>query len=93
MFSFKFIAYLFVIHLAFGQNYRVLDFGAKGDGTTDDTKAVRAALAAANKTNGGRVVFDSGSTFLTGAFNVTSNVILDIRGKILASTNNANYAW
>uniref|UniRef100_A0A914DGA2 Uncharacterized protein n=1 Tax=Acrobeloides nanus TaxID=290746 RepID=A0A914DGA2_9BILA len=52
---------------------------------------VRAALAAAAKSNGGRVVFDAGNTFLTGCFNVTSNVILDVRGTIMASVNVSDY--
>lgn len=73
------------------QDYNVRDFGAKGDGTSDDTDAVRKALASANNTNGGRVIFDSGYTFLTGCFNVTSNVILDVKGTILGSVNSSDY--
>uniref|UniRef100_A0A914CSI2 Pectate lyase superfamily protein domain-containing protein n=1 Tax=Acrobeloides nanus TaxID=290746 RepID=A0A914CSI2_9BILA len=67
------------------QVYNVRDFNATGDGKTDDTSAIRAALAAADNSNGGRVIFDCGLTFLTGAINVTSNVILDLCGTILAS--------
>src|SRR3569623_1058563 len=67
------------------QVYNVRDFNATGDGKTDDTSAIRAALAAAANSNGDRVIFDCGLTFLTGAINVTSNVILDLCGTILAS--------
>ena len=73
------------------QEYNVLKYGAKGDGKASDTNAVRGALAAAAKSNGGRVVFDAGYTFLTGCFNVTSNVILDVRGTIMASINVSDY--
>ena len=91
MFSFKCFVYLFVLHVAFGQTYSPLSYGAKGDGTTDDTSAVRAALAAATNSKGGRVLFDYGKTFLTGGFNVTNNTILDIKGTILGSTDNSKY--
>lgn len=91
--SFLILMYFLVLFLSFyqisAQTYSVLQFGAIGDGKTDDTKAVRATFAAANNSNGGIVVFDVGYTFLTGCFNVTSNVILDVRGTILA-TNNSN---
>uniref|UniRef100_A0A914DQB5 Pectate lyase superfamily protein domain-containing protein n=1 Tax=Acrobeloides nanus TaxID=290746 RepID=A0A914DQB5_9BILA len=74
------------------QVYSVRSFSATGNGQTDDTNAVRAALAAAAKSNGGSVLFDAGYTFLTGPFNVTSNVILDIRGKILGSNQSSAYS-
>lgn len=85
---FVFYSILFFIN---AQDYHVLKFGAVGDGKTDDTRAVRSALAAAAASNGGRVIFDSGFTFLTGGFNITDNVILDVRGKILASLNASDY--
>jgi polygalacturonase len=77
--------------LTFSQEYHVKDFGAIGDGKTDDTNAVRAAVAAAASTNGGRVIFDVGYTFLTGCFNASSNIILDIRGTILGSNLSDHY--
>jgi hypothetical protein len=41
--------------------FNVRDFGAKGDDVTDDTKAVRAALAAADTNKGGVVFFPWGT--------------------------------
>uniref|UniRef100_A0A914BUG1 Pectate lyase superfamily protein domain-containing protein n=1 Tax=Acrobeloides nanus TaxID=290746 RepID=A0A914BUG1_9BILA len=83
--------FLFLLPFIKAQDYNVINFGAVGDGNTDDTQAVRAAMAAANHSHGGRVIFDAGYTFLTGCFNISSNVILDVRGKILGSINASNY--
>ena len=41
--------------------FNVRTFGAKGDATTDDTKAIRAAIAAAEKAGGGTVYFPPGT--------------------------------
>lgn len=67
------------------------DFNATGDGIADDTNAVRSALSAAKNSHGGRVIFDVGYTFLTGCFQVSSNVILDVRGTILGSNSSDDY--
>ena len=47
----------------------VRDFGAKGDGSTDDTKAINAAVSAVNKdvTTFGRCGEECANTFAMGA--------------------------
>jgi hypothetical protein len=65
-----------------GASINVLDYGAVGDGLTDDTVAVQAAITASNGTP---VVFNAGKTFLCGTFSVPSNAHLIINGTIKAS--------
>lgn len=65
--------------------FNVLDYGAKGDGTTLDTSAVRATLQAAAQAHGGEVVFPWGYTFLTRPFNLSSNVQLSVEGTVMFS--------
>jgi hypothetical protein len=65
-----------------GASINVLDYGAVGDGVTDDTVAVQAAITASNGTP---VVFNAGKTFLCGTFSVPSNAHLIINGTIKAS--------
>jgi polygalacturonase len=58
-----------------GQTFNVLDFGAKGDGITKDTKAIQQAIDAC--TPGGTVYLPAG-TFLSGAIYLKSNMTLYI---------------
>ncbi|HAO51607.1 MAG TPA: hypothetical protein DCR35_21190, partial [Runella sp.] len=68
------------------------DFGAKGDGKTDDAVAIQKAIDACSKT-GGRVVVPAPYTFLTGPFNLKSNIELFVEGgaKLLANPNEKVY--
>lgn len=87
-----FIFSIFVfLQTVFTQDYNVRDFGAVGDGIVDDTEAIRKALAAAENTHGGRVIFDSGYTFNTGSIRLTNNVIMDVRGMILGTNVSERY--
>ncbi|WP_052469322.1 M10 family metallopeptidase C-terminal domain-containing protein [Pseudomonas massiliensis] len=46
--------------------FNVLDFGAKGDGVTDDTQAIQKAIDAAFKAGGGEVFMPEGTYILSG---------------------------
>jgi polygalacturonase len=58
--------------------FNVLDYGATGNGTTNDTPAVNAAIAAANAAGpgGGIVEFPAGSYLAGGSIHMMSNVTL-----------------
>ena len=57
-----------------GNVYNVLDYGAKGDGVTDDAKAIQQAIDACTEAGGGQVVFPTGYTFMSGPVELKSNV-------------------
>ena len=59
------------------RDFPVTDFGAVGDGTTDTTAAIRAAISACAEAGGGRVVVPAGE-YLTGAIHLKSNVNLHL---------------
>ncbi|MCD0468790.1 glycoside hydrolase family 28 protein [Flavobacterium sp. JAS] len=73
--------------------YDVKKYGAKGDGKTNDAIAIQKAIDACSIT-GGQVLIPAPFTFLTGPFNVKSNVDLHIEGgaRILASPDEKLYA-
>ena len=66
--------------------YNVLDFGAKGDGTTMNTIAIQKTIDACNKT-GGVVIFPSGK-YLTGTIYLKNNVSIYLQnGAIILGSN------
>ncbi len=67
--------------------YNVKDFGAKGDGVTDDTEAIRQAVEAAAY-RGGTVVLENG-VFYTGQIILYNDMtfFLDVSATILADMN------
>lgn len=65
------------------RDFPVTRFGAKADGKTDSTGAIRDAIEACAKAGGGRVVVEGGA-FLTGAIHLKSHVNLYVaRGAAL----------
>ena len=56
--------------------FNVRDFGAKGDGKTDDTAAFQKTMDAAAKAGGGKVVAPRGTYFFAGHLNVPDAVTL-----------------
>lgn len=60
------------------------EYGAVGDGRTDDTAAIQAAVTACSAAGGGTVVLPAGHVFLTGTLTLRSHVELHIeRGAVL----------
>ena len=61
--------------------FDVRDYGALGDGNTDDATALQAALTAVNSAGGGRLRLDRAKTYVVGSgLTVYANTVLDFNG-------------
>jgi Pectate lyase superfamily protein len=60
----------------FGAKIDVLQYGAAGDGKTDDTAAIQAALDAAHASGGGAVLVPAGDYLVKGSIQIPSGVSL-----------------
>jgi polygalacturonase len=71
------IAVIFFISLQVTaqRTFNIKTFGAKGDGKTNDADAIQKAIDACSK-SGGRVIVPAPFTFITGPFNLKSNIEL-----------------
>jgi len=69
--------------------FNVLDYGALGNGTNDDTTGVQSAVDACARSGGGQVLLPSGRTFLTGAVTLRSGVDFRVdNGSVLKGSPN-----
>ena len=73
--------------------YSILDFGAAGNGVTNDGPAIQKALDAAAANGGGTVLVPGGKTYKSGSLVLPSNVELHLEAgaRILASDDLADY--
>jgi polygalacturonase len=58
--------------------FNVRDYGAAGNGSTNDTAAINKAILAANAAGGGTVVFPSGTYRSANSIHLLSNVTLQL---------------
>lgn len=65
--------------ISFAAVHYVSDYGAKGDGVTDDAKAIQKCIDACSADGGGDVVFNKGEVFLSGPVEIKPyvNIILE----------------
>ncbi|CAA0820190.1 Pectin lyase-like superfamily protein [Striga hermonthica] len=76
------------------KTFNVMDYGAKGDGKTDDTNAFKNAWLDACKAGNSEVLVPADYTFLLGPLDLSvqcNNIIFQLNGNLLASTSSS--AW
>ena len=71
----------------FADVINVRDFGAEGNGTTDDTEAIQAALDYAGTKTNSKVVFPFGTYLVTDELLVPSDCVVDGMGSIVEVNN------
>lgn len=73
--------------------YDITEFGAVGDGVTDNSRAIQAAVDQCSENGGGIVRIPGGSVFLTGPFDLKSfvNLHLESGAKLLANPDEEVY--
>lgn len=70
-------------------NVSVLDYGAIGDGITNDGKAIQSAIDACYKSGGGKVILPSGRTYISSSLVLKSNVEFHVEtGAVLKASSN-----
>jgi polygalacturonase len=74
-------------------NFIITAYGAKGDGKTDNAKAIQKAIDACSAAGGGKVIVPAGQVFMTGPFDLKSNIefCVEVNAKVLANPDEAVY--
>lgn len=76
-------------------SYHVMDFGAAGDGRTNDGPVIQKAIDLCFEQGGGSVILDGGHTFLSGSLVLKSNVefVIESGAVLKASEDLKDYAF
>jgi hypothetical protein len=72
------------MHSVYDGIFNVMDYGAVGDGSTDDLVAVRSAVAAAKAAGGGKIHFPEGN------FKLTDSVLVDFNNCWIAGDGSSS---
>lgn len=73
--------------------YNIMDYGARGDGKTDDAAAIQRAIDECSKAGGGTVTVPAGRTFLCGPVHLKSFIDLHLEpnSRLLANPDESIY--
>lgn len=76
-----------------GTTYNVTDFGAVGDGETDDATAIQKAIDHCSENGGGTVTFPAGKIFMAGPLHLKSyvNLHFEPNSRLLANPDESVY--
>ena len=75
------------------QQFNILDFGAKNDPKFDSRTGIMAAITAASKAGGGRIILPTGTYFSDGPIHLESNIDLHLAEgtRLFFSSNDKSY--
>jgi len=87
------LQYVFMYYIISMIYFNIQDFGAKGDGKTDDARAIQATIDACAQAGGGTVLIPAGKTFLSGPFKLKSYIEFYVQtgARILANPDETVY--
>jgi hypothetical protein len=71
-----------------GDTVSVGDYGAVGDGTTDDTSAIQAACDYIKSIGGGNLLFGPSKTYRSGTVNIAAGICIDLNGSTIKMLDN-----
>jgi polygalacturonase len=87
-----FLTVTFVPQPAYAATFNVRDYGATGNGSSNDTAAINNAITAANSAGGGTVLFPAGTYKAATSIHMKSNVTLQLdAGSTIMGASNDTY--
>jgi polygalacturonase len=73
--------------------FYITDYGAIGNGKTDNAAAIQKAIDACSKSGGGKVIVPAGKIFMAGPFDLKSNIefIVEVNATVIANPDEKVY--